>query len=318
MLRVGVIGEVGREEVVSALIAFGAQLPRRSEPFLDEPGVEVYDLAARAAPTAPTVPPVQFVIRVLEAPVDSPGGDDEADASVSFAPRDDFADSMAQLWQNRLVPFEENLRVCRRARRARAPVLAEPRASWAADAARIVGRLERVIGEWALRIDHIGSTSVPGLPAKDLVDIQVTVEDLASAQRGSESARQAGFVHVSGDWYGEDRFGIEHPEAVAVDADPGRPVNINFRPHTVPVWRDALLFRDWLRRHTGERDAYASMKQALAAGGSDVDRYSEDKMPWIRGALARAEAWAAASGWTPGSHITGVVGSARGAARRRR
>lgn len=302
MLRVGVIGDVGREEVVSALTALGAKLSRNSASLLDHPGIAVFDLAAGRAPA---VPLVQFVIRVLEAPVDSPEGDPEADVAVSFAPRGDFADSVAQLWRQRLVPYEANLRMRRRAPRARTPVLAEPRSSWVADVARIVGRLQRVVGEAALRIDHIGSTSVPGLPAKDLVDIQVTVEDLTSAQRAAESAREVGFVQVSGNWYGEDRIGNEHPEAVAVDADPRRPVNINFRPHTAPVWRDALLFRDWLRRQSDERDAYASMKRALAAGGSHVDRYSEDKMPWIRGALVRAESWAAATGWTPGPTAVG-------------
>jgi GrpB-like predicted nucleotidyltransferase (UPF0157 family) len=150
-----------------------------------------------------------------------------------------------------------------------------------------------------LRIDHIGSTSVPGLPAKDLVDIQVTVADLPAARAGALAAFEAGFVHVDGDWSGEDRFGVVHPEAVAVDADPGRPVNINFRPVTAPVWREALLFRDWLRSHHDERDTYAAMKRTLAISDTHVDRYSDDKMPWIRRALARAEAWAAHVGWSP-------------------
>jgi dephospho-CoA kinase len=94
--------------------------------------------------------------------------------------------------------------------------------------------------------------------------------------------------------------GVDHPEEVVVDADPGRPVNINIRPVTAPVWRETLLFRDWLRSHDAERDAYAVMKRRLTQRpGNDVDDYGRDKMPWISAALGRAEDWAAAARWSP-------------------
>jgi dephospho-CoA kinase len=107
-------------------------------------------------------------------------------------------------------------------------------------------------------------------------------------------------VHVPGQWFGTDRHGVDHPEQVVVDADPGRPVNINIRPAGAPIWRETLLFRDWLRSHDQERDAYAAMKRELAQRPDHgVDDYSKDKMPWISAALARAEDWAAAAGWSP-------------------
>ena len=124
------------------------------------------------------------------------------------------------------------------------------------------------------------------------------MRDDDDATEAAEAARDAGFVHVEGEWFGEDRFGVDHPEEVAVDADPGRPTNVNFRPVTAPVWRDALLFRDWLRSLPDERASYESMKGMLAAEDDmDVDRYSENKMPWIRAGLARAERWAADTNW---------------------
>lgn len=114
------------------------------------------------------------------------------------------------------------------------------------------------------------------------------------------SAREAGFVPVPGEWSGQDRSGVEHPEAVAVDADPARPTNVNFRPVTNSVWRDVLLFRDWLRAHADERRAYAAMKQSLAGRPlADVDTYGSDKMPWIRARLAKAEAWSEEVNWMP-------------------
>jgi GrpB-like predicted nucleotidyltransferase (UPF0157 family) len=57
------------------------------------------------------------------------------------------------------------------------PILAGPDARRSDDAARLVERVHAAVGGLALRIDHIGSTSVPGLRAKDLIDIQVTVRD---------------------------------------------------------------------------------------------------------------------------------------------
>jgi len=209
---------------------------------------------------------------------------DPARVDVRIEPGD-----VDELWARRLAPFAANLRAGRRAPRRRQAVLSPPDPTWPAQAARLIARLVAVVGDPVVRIDHIGSTSVPGLPAKDLVDIQVVVADLDMGRRVARRAPEAGFVHVAGEWFGEDRNGDEHPEEVLVDADPGRPVNVNVRPLTGPVWREALRFRDWLRTHPDECDAYAAMKQALAGTTTDVDAYSTGKMPWIRAALRRAE-----------------------------
>jgi dephospho-CoA kinase len=203
------------------------------------------------------------------------------------------------LWRDRLVPFEANLRAGRRAPRARVPVLAEPDPTWPEQAARLTARLAFVAGQRARRIDHIGSTAVPGLPAKDLVDAQVVVPNLATARELADDLRAAGLVRAAGRWPDIDRSGVEHDKEVAVDADPGRPVNVHIRPASSPAWREALLFRDWLRANEAARDAYAAMKRALAARpGADVDTYGDAKLPWISEALGRAEDWATATGWT--------------------
>jgi GrpB-like predicted nucleotidyltransferase (UPF0157 family) len=199
-------------------------------------------------------------------------------------------DGVERLWSGRLAPFEENLRTGRRAPRRRRPVLSPPDPTWAVQAERLIGRLRAALGDRVLRVDHIGSTSVPGLAAKDLIDIQVVVADLSLAGAVAEQARRAGFVRAEGTWFGEDRFGHPHPEEIVVDADPGRPANVNIRPAAGPVWREALLFRDWLRTNAADRDAYADLKRSLAADPSaHVDRYGADKMPWIRAALERAQ-----------------------------
>lgn len=304
MLRVGVVGGGGAEAVVQRLVELGASVAGdgRDELLLDEPGLVLYDVATRPASWLPLMHLVVCVTSLNEGiPTRFNPAGPFADAVIDGAAEPAaLIDAVDELWRDRLVPFETNARTSKRAPRTRRPVLTEPRSAWTDDAARLVDRLRAAIGDRAVRVDHIGSTSVPGLRAKDLVDIQVTVEDLSVADEAAEAARKAGFVHVPGEWVGEDRFGVEYPEEVVVDADPARPTNVNFRPVTAPVWREALLFRDWLRAHDDERDAYEAIKQQLAdRDGAHVDGYGEAKRPWIRVALAQAETWSTEVGWTP-------------------
>lgn len=199
------------------------------------------------------------------------------------------ADPVESLWRHRLVPWAENLRAGRRAPRRRTAVIVEPDPTWPAQAARLIGRLRHALGPLAVRIDHIGSTSVPGLGSKDLVDLQVVVADLAAAARAADAAADAGFVRVGGAWFGPGSEGAEHREEVCVDADPGRPVNVNLRPFASPVWRDALRFRDLLRSSADERGAYEAMKCDLASRTDlDVDGYGAAKAAYVTAALARS------------------------------
>jgi dephospho-CoA kinase len=195
--------------------------------------------------------------------------------------------NLETVWFERIRPFEVNLRSDQRAPRRQQPVLVQPDPMWAKQADRLIARLDKALGSSIRRIDHIGSTSVPDLPAKDIIDIQIVVDDLATAVETAAAARQVGFVHVAGEWYGEDSDGTKHREEVVVDADPGRPVNVNIRPVADPVWTETLLFRNFLRSDAAERDRYAEMKRSLEASGIGIDRYGELKIPYIRAALKR-------------------------------
>ena len=202
-----------------------------------------------------------------------------------------------RLTEARLVPWASRWQEGRRAPRAQTAVLSESDASWARTAHRLIARLERRLGDVdVVRIDHIGSTSVDGLAAKNLIDIQVMVRSDDAALSVAEAATGAGFVHVAGEWHGKDRDGNLHPEQVCVDADPGRPVNINIRSADRPVARDALLFRDWLRATPDARDRYLAMKSELA--GRQIDEYGDRKEPFISEALHEADDWASMTGWT--------------------
>ena len=209
----------------------------------------------------------------------------------------DSAAEMADLTRERLVPWVTKWQAGRRAPRNQKAVLVPPDSSWAFEAARLITRIRANVAEsTVLRVDHIGSTSVSGLAAKDLIDIQIIVPADEISVEVAEAVTNAGFVHVVGQWHGKDRDGHLHVEQVCVDSDPGRPVNVNIRSATLPVARDALLFRDWLRDNTDARDRYLATKTELA--GRQIDDYGNGKEPFISAALVEAEAWAVSTGWT--------------------
>ena len=206
------------------------------------------------------------------------------------------------LWADRLVPFEANVRL-RRPRPPMSPKIAGYDLTWPAQAERVLARVRAAAGELVRRADHIGSTAIPGLPAKDVLDLQLTVSALDDADTLRELLGDAGFPRLAGDWCDDAQDGGEPwPKRLHVGADPKRPVNLHVRSVETPAWRLALLFRDYLRVHPDERDDYRDVKLRLAeahAGDGSVEAYADEKQEWVNAAFGRAEKWAAATGWTP-------------------
>jgi hypothetical protein len=162
-------------------------------------------------------PGLQVVIGASRSASELERGPDVPDARLDLGgPADEAVAGIDTLWADRLVPFEANLRKGRRAARRQQAILAGPDPAWAGQAACLIDRHRHSAGSQVMRIDHIGSTSVPGLRAKELIDIQVVVSDLVVAARVATAARRAGFVHVAGQWFGTDRWGADHLEQVAV------------------------------------------------------------------------------------------------------
>ncbi|OBI99585.1 dephospho-CoA kinase [Mycobacterium sp. 1465703.0] len=216
------------------------------------------------------------------------------------------------LWHNRIVPFAHNLS----ARQiARAPArLVPPDRSWADQAQRILNRLKTSCGHRALRVDHIGSTAVPDFPARDVIDIQITVESLAVADELVEPLLAAGYPrieHICEDVAKDDarstlsRYDQENDSAlwskrIHASADPGRPTNVHIRVDGWPNQQFALLFVDWLTADPDARADYLSVKQAAEKGcGADAAAYVEAKEPWLLDAYRRAWEWADSTGWKP-------------------
>ncbi len=184
------------------------------------------------------------------------------------------------------------------------PTLAPYDGSWPAQAERLVQRLGHALGPRALRVDHIGSTSVPGLLAKDVLDLQVGVRDLADADEAAfvRALRDLGFPRSEGnvqdtvhDWAPDP---AEWQKRFHGSADPGRVAHVHVRRVGSPGHEVALLFRDWLRSCPEEAGAYADLKRELAATRSSTTDYTAAKEPWVALALGRARAWAGKTQWS--------------------
>lgn len=208
------------------------------------------------------------------------------------------------LWHERLVPFERNLRTGTPSRRPEELSVVEPDPGWPAQAERLLARLRKALGDRVVRADHIGSTSVPGLRAKDVIDLQVVVEDLkVLADTGVRTAlAQVGFLVPDRLWHDHGHTADEAtwPKRILATGDPARVVHCHVRPADSPAWRLALLFRDWWRADADERATYADLKAQHVTSGISTSDYTEAKEPWLAQAAGRAQAWARRTGWSPG------------------
>jgi GrpB-like predicted nucleotidyltransferase (UPF0157 family) len=169
--------------------------------------------------------------------------------------------------------------------------------TWPDQFRRLAAELRQRLGDGALGIDHIGSTAVPGLAAKDVLDLQVTVASLADADRLGPAFEAAGYVATP----------YRHDHRPAGDTgDPGRwekrlwrsppgarRVNVHVRVAGWPNQRYALLFRDYLRARPGAAAAYGRLKRGLAERvGDDLAAYTELKDPACDLIVVAAEDWA--------------------------
>ena len=187
---------------------------------------------------------------------------------------------------------------------ARRVIRIEPyNSDWPDEFARLGEALRKALGARALRIDHIGSTSIPGLAAKDVIDVQITVATLDPAIR--EALQAIGYVqrpHLA-DHIPPGADGSANDWTKWVFAEPAgqRATNVHVRVAGGPNQRFALLFRDFLRANGVAGEAYARVKVALARlHPEDMEAYTAVKDPVCDIIFAAAEAWAAAAKWAPG------------------
>jgi GrpB-like predicted nucleotidyltransferase (UPF0157 family) len=175
-------------------------------------------------------------------------------------------------------------------------------ASWPAEFQTLAASLRATLGDLALRIDHIGSTSVPGLAAKDVIDIQISVAALDD--RVLATMQSMGYTLPEGSWNDH-----RPPHFVGPDSEwekfffrppPGmRRTNTHVRVFGRANQRYPLLFRDYLRTHPATAEAYAELKRRLASHLADLEMYPLVKDPAVDLIYFAAEDWATITGWQP-------------------
>lgn len=147
--------------------------------------------------------------------------------------------------------------------------------------ARILG----VIGHKVVAIEHIGSTAVPGLGAKPIIDIMVAVRHLSEAEQCIEPLQSVGYEYVPEheDFIPERRyFRKGHPETHR---------HLHIVEPTSDFWERHLFFRDYLRAHPKVARQYYELKRQLATkSGSDRQTYTDAKTPFIESVITRARA----------------------------
>ncbi|MEM9563914.1 MAG: GrpB family protein [Actinomycetota bacterium] len=160
--------------------------------------------------------------------------------------------------------------------------------------------LRAVVGDDSGRVDHIGSTSVPGLAAKDVIDIQITVAELDVADAWPDEllpglVRRSDIVtdHVPAGSAGDPADWAKRYWSNGAD------LHVHVRAAGRANQRYPLLFRDYLRADRLAADSYAAIKRALtSAAPGDWDTYYDVKDPACDLIIAGAEHWAARVGWT--------------------
>src|SRR6266852_531133 len=146
--------------------------------------------------------------------------------------------------------------------------------------AREADRIRAVLGDRALRIEHTGSTSVPGLAAKPVIDMLLVVTDSANEDAYVRNLQAAGYVLRirESNWY-------EHRMFQGPDAE----INLHVFSSGCPEIDRMLMFRDWLRSNASDRDLYARTKLALAQKEwKYVQNYADAKTVVIEQIITRA------------------------------
>lgn len=165
--------------------------------------------------------------------------------------------------------------------------------AWPAMFAELGAPLRASLGDVALRIDHIGSTAVPGLAAKPVIDIQVSVAELDPVEPFVTPLSRLGYLFRADNPDRTKRYFREPPGS--------RRTHIHVRRAGSFSEQFALLFRDFLRASAETAAEYEAVKRKYAVTYADNrEAYVTAKDPFIWEIIKRAESWAAYTGWQPG------------------
>ena len=142
--------------------------------------------------------------------------------------------------------------------------------------------LERLLAPWLVGgVHHIGSTAIPGLSAKPIIDMMAGIADLSAAQAAIPTLEDHGYRHAP---HRPDALWFHKPQS---DGLAERTHHLHLTEPGSPLWRERLAFRDALRADAALRDEYQALKSQLAgAHGDDIKAYTADKRAFVTRVLA--------------------------------
>jgi len=172
------------------------------------------------------------------------------------------------------------------------------RPTWHTEAIELAGRLREAVPA-AVAVEHIGSTSIPGMAAKDCLDMMIVVGDLHGS-RAEPLLTSLGYRRRPEPWNNlEEADGTTWPKLVFAPLPGGRSTNIHVRTVGSATARVALLFRDHLRANPARTTWWSELKIEASRVAKDLAGYGRIKFPAWCLLMDLAEAWAAESGWEP-------------------
>jgi GrpB-like predicted nucleotidyltransferase (UPF0157 family) len=170
----------------------------------------------------------------------------------------------------------------------RAIVIAPYSSTWPATFEEHRRRIDDALGALASRVDHIGSTAVRDLPAKPIIDIQISVPDVEQEPSYLEPLVAVGY-----------ELRVREPGHRMLRT-PVLDVHVHVCEAGSDWERRHLLLRDWLRQSVDDRQAYAELKTRLQEQSWEtMNHYADAKSALISEMAHRAEHWAASTGWSP-------------------
>jgi len=165
--------------------------------------------------------------------------------------------------------------------------------SWPHLFERLAVDLRGALGDVVLRIDHIGSTAIPQLAAKPVIDLQISVADFEPLDVYRLPLGGLGYVFHADNPERTKRFFREAPGQ--------RRTHVHVRRAGSFSEQLALLFRDFMRVHPDVAARYTYLKMSLAERYKwDRQAYTDAKQPFIWQVIAQADEWAQLTGWMPG------------------
>ena len=165
----------------------------------------------------------------------------------------------------------------------RAPVtLVDYDPSWPEKFEKEPDAITDAIGQWIVgSIEHVGSTAIPGLRAKPVIDMMVPVESLATSQPALPVLKELGCEY----W----PYKAEVMHWLCKPSDAYRTHHLHLIPLTSQLWKERLVFREYLRRDPVVRSEYAGLKDELATRHrDDREAYTEGKTAFVERAVALA------------------------------